>query len=77
MSTALIEYLVKELATKPQAVSVSRIENENKILFQIHVSPHDLTRIIGGDGKIFRALKAIIQYYHPGQATDLVVDIAE
>lgn len=77
MAKQLILYLVKQLVTKPDAVTVTEVQADNKNLVQVHVAPQDLARIIGGEGRLFRALQTIARLAHQNQETDLVVDIAE
>lgn len=78
MAKQLITYIVKQLVTKPDAVTVTEVAaDNNKHLVQVCVAPQDLARIIGGEGRLFRALQTIVRLANTHQETDLVVDTAE
>ena len=47
----LVEYIVKALADKPDAVSLSEIEGEASIVLELRVSPEDMGRMIGREGR--------------------------
>ncbi len=43
----LVEYIVKGLADKPDAVNLSEIEGESSIVLELRVDPEDMGRMIG------------------------------
>lgn len=74
MTKDLIGYIVQQLVDRPDAVEVSIADNTEKYIVQILVAPQDLARVIGSEGRTFRALKAVVSLTHPQSPTDLVVD---
>lgn len=73
----LISYLVHQLVDKPEKVLVTEVEMPDKYLIEVRVASQDLARIIGIEGRTFRALRAMVTLLNPGKNADLVVDIAE
>lgn len=55
------EYLVKELVTKPDLVTVKEFEEDDERVIQILVSEDDISKIIGKDGNTINAVRTIIQ----------------
>lgn len=51
--TSLLEYLVKNIVDKPEAVSVSA-QGENLLL---KVDPTDMGKVIGKGGRIIKAIR--------------------
>ena len=52
--------LVRLLVDKPEAVEVSEARNDRGVLFQISVSPDDLGKVIGRQGRTARALRTLL-----------------
>jgi len=58
---ALVEYLVKAVAKKPEAVSVKQFDSEeDTIVIQVMVDPDDMGPVIGKRGKIASAIRTIV-----------------
>ena len=55
------EYLVKELVTKPDLVTVKEFEENDERVIQILVSEDDISKLIGKDGNTINAVRTIIQ----------------
>jgi len=55
----LIEYVVKALADKPDAVSLSEIEGEASIVLELRVAPEDMGRMIGRQGRTINAMRSL------------------
>jgi uncharacterized protein len=72
----LIESIVKKLVDKPDLVAITEVESDGKNIIQVRVAPQDLSRIIGSEGRTFRALRMLIHVVSP-EVKDLVVDSIE
>ncbi len=57
---ALVEYLVKSLVDEPDEVSVSCVEGDRTVTFEVSVAETDLGKIIGRGGRIANALRTVI-----------------
>ncbi len=55
----LLEYLVKALVDEPDQVQITEVEKDGALLFEVHVSPHDLGRVIGRQGRTANALRLV------------------
>ncbi len=77
MVTELISHLVKKLVDQPDTVVISEVRDQDKIVVQVHVAPQDLARVIGAEGRTFRALRSVVSLVNPAHQTDLVVDIIQ
>ncbi len=56
-----IEYVVKSLVGKPEAVKVERIIDEKGVLLTITVDPEDLGRVIGKRGATAQSLRTLLR----------------
>lgn len=56
---ALIEKIAKALVDAPEEVSVEQIEGETTV-FELTVAPDDLGKVIGRQGRVARALRALV-----------------
>lgn len=56
----LIELMAKSLVDQPEEVSVSEIDGERTIVYELRVDKSELGKVIGKDGKTARAMRTII-----------------
>lgn len=56
-----IEYIVKSLVGKPEAVSIQRTIDEKGVLLELTVDPEDLGRVIGKRGSTAQSLRALLR----------------
>ncbi len=56
----LIEMMAKELVDQPDKVSVSQIDGERTVVYELRVDKSELGKVIGKDGKTARAMRTII-----------------
>jgi uncharacterized protein len=56
----LVEYLARNLVDKPDAVRVREQRTEYVIRIELRVDAEDKGKVIGREGKIARALRAIV-----------------
>ncbi len=55
----LVEYIVKGLADKPDAVNLSEIEGESSIMLELRVDSEDMGRMIGREGRTINAMRSL------------------
>lgn len=60
MEKELVEYIVKSLVDQPDAVEVNVIEGEKSTILELRVSPDDIGKVIGKQGRIAKALRTIL-----------------
>ena len=56
-----IEYIVKSLVGKPDAVVVDRTIDEKGVLLELTVDPEDLGRVIGKRGSTAQSLRSLLR----------------
>jgi uncharacterized protein len=56
----LVEYLARNLVDKPDAVRVREQRTEYVVRIELRVDAEDKGKVIGREGKIARALRAIV-----------------
>ena len=57
---ALIEYIARSLATKPEEVEVLEEHRGDRVLIHLHVADEDKGRMIGRDGRCANAIRSLI-----------------
>lgn len=75
MVKKLLEHVIKALAEQPAQVSITEIERENSYVVEVRVASQDLARVIGSEGRTFRALRTLVELFGPQTSKDLVVDV--
>ena len=60
MERELVEYIVKSLVDEPENVEVNVIEGEKSTILELRVSPNDIGKVIGKQGRIAKALRTIL-----------------
>jgi uncharacterized protein len=56
-----LEYVVKALVDKPEAVSITRSVDEMGVLLSLTVDKDDMGKIIGKDGNIAKAIRTLLR----------------
>jgi len=56
----LIVYIAKSLVDYPEKVSVSQIDGEKTVVYELRVGQGDLGKIIGKEGRTAKAIRTII-----------------
>lgn len=56
-----VEYVVKSLVTKPDAVIVERRIDEKGVLIELTVDPEDLGRVIGKRGATAQSIRTLLR----------------
>lgn len=56
-----VEYIVKSLVSKPDAVEVERRIDEKGVLLELTVDPEDLGRVIGKRGATAQSLRTLLR----------------
>jgi predicted RNA-binding protein YlqC (UPF0109 family) len=57
----MLEYVAKGLVDKPDDVRVVRTERDGAVVFELHVAPEDVGKVIGRQGRIVRALRTLVR----------------
>jgi len=57
---ALVEQIAKALVDEPEQVAVRSIEGEQVTVLELCVSPNDLGKVIGKQGRTARSIRTIV-----------------
>ncbi len=58
----LVEYVAQSLVDAPHAVQVREVRNDrNALALELHVAPDDLGKVIGRQGRVAKAMRALLR----------------
>ncbi|HID64902.1 MAG TPA: KH domain-containing protein [Anaerolineae bacterium] len=57
----LIEYMAKALVDEPSQVYVKEIVGARQIVYELHVAPEDMGRVIGKGGRVANAMRTLLR----------------
>ena len=57
----LIEYIAKSLVDNPDQVHVEEIIGAHSVIYELHVAPEDMGRIIGKGGGVANAMRTLLR----------------
>lgn len=57
----LLKYLAQQLVDDPDEVQVAHVMEDRSIVLELKVSPKDMGKVIGKNGKIAQALRTLIK----------------
>ena len=57
----LVEVIAKALVDNPSEVVVSEKKDGRNIMIELHVAPSDMGKVIGKQGRIAKAIRAVVK----------------
>ena len=73
----LLESIAKSLVDNPDAVEVKEIEGRQTIVIELKVSPDDMGKVIGKQGRIAKALRTVVKAAATKANKKVVVEIVQ
>ena len=73
----LLAYLARHLVDDPDAVRVEEEERDDAVVLRLHVAQDDVGKVIGRQGRIARALRAVVRAGGARQRRRLILEIAD
>ena len=73
----LVETLVKALVKNPDAVTVSLVQKGNLEIYQVHVAPEDMGKVIGRQGRIAKEIRTIMKSVAQRSGKKVSVEIVD
>jgi predicted RNA-binding protein YlqC (UPF0109 family) len=73
----LLTYLAQRLVDDPEAVRVEEEERDDTLVLRLHVAKEDVGKVIGRQGRIARALRAIVRAGGARERRRLILEIAD
>jgi predicted RNA-binding protein YlqC (UPF0109 family) len=71
----LLETIVKALVDNPEMVKVNEITGEASIILELRVSPDDMGKVIGKQGRIAKAIRTVVKAAAIKENKRVVVEI--
>ena len=71
----LVEVIAKALVEKPEEVVVTETKEGRNTTIQLHVDPSDMGKVIGKQGKIAKAIRAVVKAASTKDNTRVDVEI--
>ena len=73
----LIEYIAKALVDHPDEVQVEEIAGARSIIFELHVAPADMGRVIGKHGRVANAMRSLLRVAATRSGKRAILEIVE
>lgn len=71
----LVEYVAQALVSQPEQVRVTEVEDNGILVVQLQVAPEDMGKVIGRQGRIANALRALLKVASMRQGRRCVLEI--
>jgi predicted RNA-binding protein YlqC (UPF0109 family) len=72
----LVRYLVTSLVDDPDSVTVTVTESDESITFEITLSPDDVGKVIGRQGRIIKAIRTLARAAGTTSEKQVEVEVA-
>jgi len=72
----LIEYIAKSLVDDPSQVRVEEVMRSRQIVYQLHVAPEDMGRVIGKGGRVANAMRTLLRVAAAREGKRAVLEIS-
>ena len=73
----LVEVLAKSLVDHPEQVTVTETEQDNEILLTLKVASEDMGKVIGKQGRISKAIRAMVKAAASRTDKKVIVEIEQ
>jgi predicted RNA-binding protein YlqC (UPF0109 family) len=73
----LLEFLARSLVDEPDAVSVTRAQEEEALVLELRVAADDAGQIIGRRGRTIGALRTVMRAVGASQDQRVLVDLVD
>lgn len=73
----LVEVIAKALVDHPEEVTVTETEKDNAMVVELRVSPTDMGKVIGKQGRIAKAIRSVVKAAASKDDKKVVVEIVQ
>ena len=73
----LVEVIAKSLVEKPEEVVTTENEKDDAIVVELKVDPSDMGKVIGRQGRIAKAIRAVVKAASSKSDKKVVVEILQ
>ena len=57
----LVKVIAQSLVDHPEEVTVNEIEGDQSLIIELRVSPEDMGKVIGKQGRIAKAIRTVVK----------------
>lgn len=72
----LVEVIARALVDRPDEVVVTETESDKAIVLELHVAQPDMGKVIGKQGRIAKAIRAVVKAAASKEDKKVIVDIS-
>ena len=73
----LLLYIARNLVDDPDQVVVNEIEKADETVFELHVAPGDMGKVIGRQGRIAKEIRTIVKTVAQRTGEKVTVEIVD
>jgi hypothetical protein len=73
----LIEYMAKSLVDHPEQVRVEEVAGARSVVYELHVAPSDMGRVIGKNGRVANAMRSLLRVASVRSGKRAILEIVE
>ena len=73
----LVEVIAKSLVENPDKVVVTQTEDDKAIIVELKVAQSDMGKVIGKQGRIAKAIRAVVKAASAKETKKVLVDIVQ
>ena len=73
----LVEVLAQSLVDHPEEVTFQETEKDNEILLELKVAQEDMGKVIGKQGRIAKAIRAVVKAAASKTDKKVIVEIGQ
>ena len=71
----LVAFVARSLVENPDAVVVREVEGPESIIVELRVAPEDMGKVIGKQGRIAKAMRAVVKAATPRDSKPVFLEI--
>jgi len=74
---AFLDYVIKGLVSRPEAVSIRSIRRGHTVVYEVRVDPADMGKVIGKSGVTINAIRSLVQAGGGKRGLHCAVEVSE
>lgn len=75
MTRELLNYVARSLVDHPEELEITELEEDGVTVYQLHVSPRDIGKVIGRRGRVARSIRTLLKVASIQNHTRTVLEI--
>jgi predicted RNA-binding protein YlqC (UPF0109 family) len=73
----LVAYMAQALVDHPDEVRVEEVTGARSIIYELHVAPSDMGRVIGKNGRVANAMRSLLRVASTRSGKRAILEIVE